>query len=364
MPRKKKEAPNRSDGRYEVKITIGRDIDGKLIRKSFFSNISKEDAKAKADMYKNAVAISNYLGIGITTKTVTFEQWATEWLLKYKKGTVKESTYTESYERTVQSYLIPSFGKRNISDIIPADIRQFLTDMSQKYSSSTLKKIKLCLNAIFETAIENNLCYKNPAKNISIASKRENNKKRTYDEQTVEKIIDFASTHKNGLYIQILLELGVRCSELLGLKWSDFDFENKVVVIQRAITAVNHKPRIDVPKSKTSIRTIPISTRLARAIAEHKNDNSEFVVQQCPITPANFTKNVYNPFFRDLNKQYPDIYRLSPHELRHTCGTLLYNKTKDLYAVSKFLGHANVGITAKLYVHEDVEVLRKSLGIA
>lgn len=56
------------------------------------------------------------------------------------------------------------------------------------------------------------------------------------------------------------------------------------------------------------------------------------------------------------------IPSLSPHELRHTCGTLLYARTKNIYAVSKFLGHANINITAKIYVHNDVDTLRESLG--
>lgn len=363
MPRKKKEAPNRSDGRYEVKITIGRNANGEPIRKSFFSKISKEDAKAQADEYKNNTVISNYLGIGFASKEISFEQWANDWLAKYKKGNVKESTYSESYERTVKSYLIPHFGKRNINDIIPADIRQFMTEKSKTYSESTLRKIRICLKAIFETAIENNLCYKNPAKKIVIPSKIESEGKGTYDQATVDKILNFSDTHKYGLYIRILLEQGLRCSELCGLQWGDFNCKTKTLAVKRATTAVNHKPYTSAPKSKSSIRMLPIGTKLSKLVEERKAGPFEFIVERSPITPSNFTKYIYNPFFKDLQKENPTIKRLTPHELRHTCGTLLYNKTHDIYAVSKFLGHANVGITAKLYVHEDVEVLRESLGI-
>lgn len=363
MPRKKKEAPNRSDGRYEVKITVGHDINGKPIRKSFFSKISKEDARAQADEYKNNTVISNYLGIGFASKEISFEQWANDWLLKYKKGSVKESTYTESYERTVKSYLAPNFGKRSITDIIPADIHQFMTEQSKIYSESTLKKMRICLKAIFDTAIENNLCYKNPANKITISSKIESGRKKTYDQPTANRILSFADTHKYGLYIKILLEQGIRCSELVGLQWGDFDCIRKTISIKRATTAVNHKPYTAAPKSKSSIRTLPIGTKLSKLIQSEKQSPFSYVVERAPITPSNFTKHIYNKFFNDLREAHPDIERLTPHELRHTCGTLLYNKTHDIFAVSKFLGHSNVGITAKLYVHEDVEVLRDSLKI-
>ena len=52
MPRPKKQAPNRKDGLCEIKITIGKRLDGGLIRKSFYSHISKEDARKQAERYK------------------------------------------------------------------------------------------------------------------------------------------------------------------------------------------------------------------------------------------------------------------------------------------------------------------------
>ena len=70
----------------------------------------------------------------------------------------------------------------------------------------------------------------------------------------------------------------------------------------------------------------------------------------------------YNKFFENLYNQL-GIPRYSPHCLRHTCGTLLYEKTKDIYAVSKFMGHSNITTTAKIYVHDSAEMLRKSLNI-
>ena len=58
------------------------------------------------------------------------------------------------------------------------------------------------------------------------------------------------------------------------------------------------------------------------------------------------------------------VRRFTPHEYRHTCGTLLYRRTKNIYAVAKFLGHSDVVITTKIYVHNDVEALRADLSAA
>ena len=62
MGRPKKEAPNRADGLYEVKVTIGKDFNGKFIRKNFYSSISKADAKAKAEQYKIDQAVNKATG--------------------------------------------------------------------------------------------------------------------------------------------------------------------------------------------------------------------------------------------------------------------------------------------------------------
>ena len=80
MARPKKEKPNRNDGRYEVKLTIGKTIDGTPIRKSFYSYISKEDAKKQADEYKIESEVANRTGAGFVDRNISFEEWAYKWL--------------------------------------------------------------------------------------------------------------------------------------------------------------------------------------------------------------------------------------------------------------------------------------------
>ena len=368
MPRPKKEKPNRSDGRFEIKITLGKDIEGKPIRKSFYSDKSKDDAKAQAEEYKLNNKVANITGKGFLNKSVTFEEWAYTWLEKYKKGAVKSSTYVSTYERPTRISLIPYFGKAHLSVIKPADIQKFILEQSKTYSESQIDKRLLCLNGIFETAIENDICYKNPAKNVKIKSQVERKELRTYTQNEVDCILEFSDNHKYGLYIRILLELGLRCSELLGLKWTDFNLDNKTVTIERATTSVDHKAYTDVPKSQSSIRTLPISTDMYNAVAAHQPLTDEFIISSTktigkPLTPTAFSKDRYSTFFTDLQAEYPRIEKLRPHELRHTCGTLLYNRTKNIFAVSKYLGHSDINITTKLYVHEDIEIMRQHLNI-
>ncbi|HAN20395.1 MAG: hypothetical protein A2Y15_08570 [Clostridiales bacterium GWF2_36_10] len=381
MPRPPKKPPNRADGRYEIQRSFKK-LTGSNKKKPFYSRISFEDCERQAKEYESMLMAHMLVGDTFVCRETTFKEWAQTWLEKYKEGKVKESTYSETYERTVNDYLIPYFGEIRLEAIKPVNIEEFVKKQKDKYSSSTMKKMQLCLNAIFNTAIDNDLCRKNPAKNVSFDSNVESNKKRTYSQDEVNIIYKFCYTHKYGLYIRILLELGLRCSELCGLNWSDIGWNEKTIYIRRAVTQVKGKTVAAKPKSKSSIRDIPLSSEMLKMFVDHKVEDKNFIVHtdnNNPYTPANFTKTVYNGFFRDFQKSLDDDYKqrlkidkeakpleikaLTPHELRHTCGTLLYARTKDIYAVSKYLGHASIDITTKLYVHDSVELLRKNLDI-
>lgn len=368
MPRKK-ETPNHGEY-YEYKISVGKRLDGSPIRKSFYSKISKQDAKNAAEEWRINEKAHALAGLPLNNDSIRFDEWANLWLEKYKRGRVKDSTFTETYQRPVKKILIPYFGRASISQIKPIDIQDFLEKQAKIYSESTMKKLQLCLNAIFETAIDNDLCYKNPAKKVSYFIANPTKKRRVYSKEQVKDIIRFASSHPNGLPVWIMLELGLRCSEMLGLRWTDIDFKCKTINICRASTAVAHKAAVAPPKSKSSIRTLPVSSTLLRAFKSQINSNTIYIVESTrvkgkPLTPTDYRKR-YLKFFKDYTATLsnPDSFIiLTPHELRHTCGTLLYDKTHDIYAVSKYLGHANVDITARLYVHDNPEMLRNSLGI-
>ena len=300
------------------------------------------------------------------TKNMTIKAWANVWLQNYKLDYVKTSTYTESYERTIKNYILPHLGDYIIGEISPLHVRSYMSKMAQCYSDSTLNKILICLNGVFNSAVENDVIAKTPAANITKPrSAHRPKEKKTYSQDEVNQIIEYSYNHEYGLYIHILLELGLRCSELCGLKWSDINFQTKTVNIFRACTASKCKAELGDTKNRSSFRSLPLTSNLTdRLLKASKTTRNTYIVsskrqKNTPITPSSFTKLYYNPFFED----YGSNKRLSPHELRHTCGTLLYEKTKDIYAVSKFLGHSSINITAKYYVHADPDVLRSALNI-
>lgn len=370
---RQKSKPPRADGRYEIKRVIkGVYTDeGKPLRKSFYSYVSKADCERQYQDYLAEIRANSLLGLdGNIRKDVTVAEWARKWLRIYKKGNVRESSYISGCEFPVEHFIIPAFGGFPLSAIKPMMLQEQFSKWCDEYSESVVKKIKACFNAIYETAIDNDYAVKNPCKNINLQfESSDGGGKRTYSQERRDDIVKFCESHPDGLYIRLLIENGLRLSEMCGLKWSDFDLDKRTVSIQRAITDNRGRAVIGEPKSTTSKRVIPITEAMCDIIKKCMTDDVYIISVRNGglMNPRVFRDYRYKYFFNDYietlsEKERETFEVLSPHELRHTCGTLLYANYKDLFSVSKFLGHSSVDITAKVYVHETPDMLRENLG--
>lgn len=357
MARKKKEVPNRKDNLYEVKVTVGKNFDGTLIRKSFYSRISKEDAKEKANQYKIEKEVANRTGAGFIDKNITFAEWAYQWLETYKKPDIDENTYLYTYKCTIYKHLIPYFGSAQLNNIKPVDIKNFY--LSKNYmSKSRLSKMHICLNGIFETAIDNDLCYKNPAKKIKFTSLQQKKEKKVYTDNEIIFVKTFF--YDKFPEVVLLLETGLRRGELLGLKWEDIDIEHKTLSVNRSI-AEKYGGGITInPPKWNSYRTIPLSDVAIQLLKNLKSEGKEYLFPSCNNTPQ--SPNTWSQkLSRHMKNLPPSIPALTAHELRHTYGTYLRRHSVDIYTIQKLLGHKNISVTSEIYVHNEMEILRIAL---
>jgi integrase len=342
MPRLKKS--NRADGRYALKRLVGHDLEGKAIYKWFYGE-GKQDAENKYTLFLLDLQKKEE-----ERKTMPFEKWAEEWLYTYKEPDVKGSTFNSTYYRPVMLHLIPHFKGQALRHITQADIKRYF-NINKERSLSTLQKDLLCLKGIYETAIDNELVEKNPCRNIKIKSAQDKQKKRTYSQDTVDKLC--VVNHKYALIINMLLKLGLRASELCGLKWENVDLINKSVYICNTVTKESGIVYEGKPKTDNSARVLPLDDSLI-TLLQNEPKNGLYVIN------TDGARNTPEKLYIKLRTFYaylgiPKELRLSPHELRHTCGTLLYKETKDIYHVSKFLGHSDISITSNIYVHSEFQ---------
>lgn len=342
MPRLKKS--NRADGRFEIKRVVGYTADSKAITKSFYG-VSKDDAVRQFEKYR-----LNMEKHQEEKKHTPFSLWVEKWLHTYKEPDVKPSTFLTTYVRPCKNYILPYFSEYFLQDITQIDIKAFLNTLTP-LSQSLIDKIVICLKGIFETAIDNDLMVKNPCRNISCKSHQQKEQKRTYDRESTEFLC--SSDHKYALLIHILLRMGLRCSELCGLRWEDIDLDAGFMYIRQALTTEGGKVYIGEPKSTNAKRKLTIPEDLLVRLRSEAGTGYIATLNGHHITPDHFGDRQMEAFYNYMN--VPKEQRLSPHELRHTCGTLLYEKTKDIYYVSRFLGHSDIGITTKTYVHSEMQ---------
>lgn len=343
-PKKIVKPPNK-DGYYRVDKVVGTTIDGKLIRKSFRSRISIEDAKEKALKYEEQVSCN-----------ISFSEWATKWLWEYKQPTVKSNTFEYTYRATVENHLIPYFQHFKLKDITNSMVQQYFNTM-QRASKSLLNKMRLCLIQMYDVAIANRIVDYSPVTTVTIKSTAKPKVKQTYTYEEIQSIKKEAQTHRFGLYVLILSYMGLRVSELCGLKWEDIDFNAKTMSIKRACTDLKGMAVVSTPKNAKSMRTIPIPQELMEMLKKHRS-RGYIVISPTGknVTPRTFTSKRYNVFFEETG-----IRLLSPHQMRHTVGTILYEKCHDIFAVQSFLGHSNAVVTSNIYVHSNADDLRKQL---
>lgn len=356
MPRKK-QAPNHGNY-YEVKITYQDPMTGTRKRKSFLSSTSKEDARRKADAWK-AELLRGPIPVPLTD-SITLEEWAAHWLKLYKSSR-SASTYN-GYAEAIRNEIIPFFRGLPLSEVYPATIQAFYNSLPPDRSSSWMHKRYLALSGLLKSAVDNGLIYKSPHDGISPPKGRPTPPKRTYAADDRDRLFAAATADPEGLPVAILLELGLRREELLGLRWEDVDLLHKTITICRTVKLDKSGGYyIGETKNKSSRRQLPLSDSFAAYLSRYQS--SGYVVP-APLgnywNPHNWSKRRYFPFMERVCSSL-GLPVLNPHELRHTCGTLLYNRTSNLFAVSRFLGHASTAITAAVYVHSNAESLRNDI---
>ena len=322
-----------------------------------------------------------------TTPKITFEDWAWRWAISYKQGIVKDNTYFDSIERPLRLHLIPRFGEMFLDEILPVHVHDYFRELTDCYTLETQHKIKVCLHALFDAAIENRLCTVNPvSKTLKLTSRVEPQIKQIWSLEQYQTAWDFARTHEHGLTVMVLMETGLLRSEMLGLEVKDFNAEqgilhvrNGLVPAKRVATGKTENLHQGL-KNKYRKRDIPISEELSAAINRiprkifvggntAKGISPTLVVPTflfySPMgkawSPMNWFHRRYEPFMRDLHATYPDVPILSPHELRHTRASLLKEQGVSLYDIQKLLGHRDLTMLSRRYLHTDVETLRQNL---
>lgn len=360
---KKVQHKKRPDGTYEAKVTIGYDMDGKPIRKSFYSAESWEKAKAEGERYKIERELAIQRGEIATKENITFRQVADEYMsLKAEK--IRASTFAV-HEQIMLKHILPYFGDWKIQNIRRVDIEKYFIS-KKNMATATLKDHRGIMRNVLQYALNCGYLYVNPIENFKIEVGKAEKTKSILDSEQMEKLLSICKDKPTWLKVGIMLmaEYGFSRSEVLGIMRDDVDTVNHTIHIQRALTMVGSTIKLEATKNKYRNRIVPVSDETIRILtADPMFYEKDFIVSPYgqPYSAKRFTYH-FTEFFRKLQKDH-GIPIVTPHALRHSRASLWVAEDKNIFAVAELLGWSDLKMLRQRYAHADVEAIRKQLDI-
>ena len=298
-----------------------------------------------------------------------FSDYMLEWLENIKPKVV-QSTYI-GYEQVVKGKLCPYFKSKKIKliDLRSRDIQDFINYLyKQKLKGSTLAHYTSNMNTALKEAVIAEIIPSNPMDRIESVKKEVYIPEFYTDDELIE-LIEVIKTQKLELPLTLGIIYGLRREEILGLTWNAIDFKNKSITIRKTVgrgkyDGVTQFLIKDIPKNKSSYRTLPMFDFIADLLKKYKEkyklnekifgntyitNYKDFI---CLMDNGELVKPDYvdRTFSRILKENGFRHIRL--HDLRHSCATLLLRNGVPLPEIQKWLGHSNI-VTTQRYSHLD-----------
>lgn len=284
----------------------------------------------------------------------------TRWKL-YRKSAKHQSSTIENHDSLIKNHLMPFFGKKKLREVQPSDISKFLqlkTDEDQ-LSNNTMQNLYGLLRLMFDIAAQFDLIEKSPVRPKLHKPEIEKVKKPTLSAVEIRAILALLPNEQERLFALLLAVTGMRIGEALALRWIDFNVMKSELSIKHTL----FRQKLKKPKTETSIGTVKLETRIAALFVAHKKRSSfqakdDFIFCRPdgrPMNPTALRNHLYKAF------DGLEIERMSGkfgyHIFRHSAGTLLYARSRDLKLVQGTLRHADISTTSDIYVHLDDVIL-------
>lgn len=322
----------RKDGRYAKKIKL---LDGTT--KFLYSSASSERA-AMSDFNEQMQKLKQEQA-NLTLFVNVAERWSAEHFPKMQNNTLK--MYNPGLKEAKEY-----FKNLHIETIKPLHVNEYIESLTKKgYAAKTIKGRMLVLNLIFKHAILLEYIHSNPCQYITVP-KGLPKKKRLPATADETKLITANTDKEFGTLAYFFLFTGCRRGEALAITPDDIDIENKTVSINKTVEWLGSRPQIkNSPKTDAGNREIPLTDKLIELLKPFMNQKYIF-------------QNANGELFNNSqvtrgweNYQKETGITATPHQLRHSYQTMLFDAGIDVKTAQKWLGHADIKTTLDIYTH-------------
>ena len=358
----------RKDGKYAARYTAK---DGS--RKERHFNTLPEARNWLADVQyeeKHDVCRQSY--------EMTVDSWFEFWITNLV-GDLAPNTrrnYRERYKHNIQ----PVIGNLRLCDVKPMHCKIVLNRMEATYAGSTIRQCYIAMGTMLRAAVMNDMITKHPMDGVRFTKPVrdvDDIKFLTVEEQAA--FLEAAKDSHNYRQYVLLLETGLRTSEMIGLTWDSVDWRKRTLTVNKTLEYRHSEGiwRAGPPKSKSSYRTIPLTSRaygvLKACYDERFTRKESEVLSQILEYVDRRTGQTEYLCMRDLvfvnyrtgepakNSSYDThlyklcdeagIKRFCMHALRHTYATRAIERGVMPKVLQKLLGHTSIKTTMDRYVH-------------
>lgn len=338
MPRQK--LAQRADGRYRC-IYKG---------KAFYGSTQRE-AQQKRDEYRRLVES----GIKAENVGLTVRQYAGRWL-KTHKASVSDKTYND-YAKQLNA-LVAEVGTVRLMDVTPDDIKHVFSTHYLDYSQSTIHRARMLYISMFDAAIDSGYARINPCRSKNAQPHKGTTGTHRNITEYERKLI-LTTPHRFRPGVMLMLYAGLRRGEALALRRSDIDTPSRLIHVTKAIRYESNQPIVDTPKTKTSVRDVPLLSQLAEAIPL----DCDYIMPSAdgkPCTEMAF-KRGWDSYLHTLSEAAGRPVNIRPHDLRHSYCTMLRDSGVEMKLAMQWMGHADEKMILRIYDHITTSRIEKSV---
>ena len=328
MPRiKKQRLKQRADGRYCCKYH----------GIQFMGNSSDEALDAR-DEYKRREAE------GLSMRPLSVAEYAGQWLPLHK-GNVSVKCYND-YAKQLET-MCAVIGRILLSNVSVDDAAAVWTNY-KGYSQSTVKRAKMLFVGLFDAAIENGYCIRNPFRSkFAQPPKAEAGSHRALTEEEITLIQK--TPHRFQAPVMVMLYAGLRRGEVLALTSRDIDFKAGVIHVTKAVRYDSNQPIIDKPKTAAGVRDVPILSPLRPILKNRIGRIAESAHGE--IMSERAFRRAWDSYLLALSNAAGHPVSIRPHDLRHTYCTMLRDAGVDMKQAMIWMGHADEKMILRIYDH-------------
>lgn len=343
----------RGEDTYEIRLSLGRDAQGKPLMYTETYRGKLGDAAAR----RAELIVEKRQGGVVEPSKETVAQFFHRWL-DAKESAIRPSSH-KWYEKHFRLRIEPELGRLKIRKLTDAHIDKFYSDLRKAGASDmTVAGTHRTLRAALEWAVVKRTITTNPLQYVDSPRVAKRNM-RVYTAAQLVQFLAHAEGHRYHDLFLAAATTGLRQGELLGLRWQDVDLDRGIAHVQQRLEKPGREPIFREVKTDQGRRAVTLPRSVVQALTDLREKERGL---ERPGEYHDYDLVFHLPNGRPLHPSHVDfvlrglqdaakVPRIRFHDLRHTHASLLGAAGVHPRVVQERLGHTNVQTTLMLYTH-------------